>query len=78
MKTVFSMVLNSVALLLIINDSAWANEIKADAGISAIVLIIGVTLLIGEIKRERRPNRRSSKVDKQRRKDRCAKGKLES
>ena len=76
MKTVSSMVLHSVFLLLTIIDSAQADEINADAGTSAIVFIVGVALLIGEVKRW--PYRRSSKVDKQRGKDRCAKGKLES
>jgi hypothetical protein len=45
----------------------WANEINADTGTSAIGLLIGVALLIAEVKR--RPNRCSSEEDNQQGKD---------
>jgi hypothetical protein len=66
-KKILSIVLNSAVLLLVITNSVWANEINADTGTSAIGLLIGVALLIAEVKR--RPNRCSSEEDNQQGKD---------
>jgi hypothetical protein len=62
------MVFKSVVLLLITGNSAWANEIDAEAGTSAVVLLIGTALLITEVKQ--RPDRHSSAVDTHRGEDR--------
>jgi hypothetical protein len=67
-KSILSMLFKSVVLLLVIGNSAWANEIDAEAGTSAVVLLIGIALLITEVKRQ--PNRRSSVVDTSRGADR--------